>query len=198
MFTGIIETTGTVREVRTAGSNRTFIIDSPISNQLKPDQSVAHDGVCLTVEAVGQQTHQVTAVEESLSKTTLGSWKPGTCINLERCLELPARLDGHLVQGHVDTTASCLSVDEQDGSWLYRFQYPEQFAALLVEKGSVALNGISLTVFNLTSTGFTVAIIPFTYEHTNIQELRPGSMVNLEFDIIGKYVLRNQQLLRNQ
>jgi riboflavin synthase len=195
MFTGIIETTGLVKEVETHGSNKTFWVESAISAQFKPDQSVAHDGVCLTVEAVDQNRHRVTAVAESLAKSTLGNWNPGTRINLERCLELPARLDGHLVQGHVDTTARCLQVDEKDGSWLYRFEFPEQFAALLVEKGSVSLNGISLTVFDVSAYAFTVTIIPYTYEHTNIQQIQAGSVVNIEFDIIGKYVLRNQQLL---
>lgn len=198
MFTGIIETTGLVKEVETHGSNKTFWVESAISTQLNPDQSVAHDGVCLTVEAVNGNLHRVTAVAESLAKSTLGDWKPGTRMNLERCLELPARLDGHLVQGHVDTTARCLQVEEKDGSWLYKFEFPEQFAPLLVEKGSVSLNGISLTVFDVTSNTFTVTIIPYTYTHTNIQQLLVGSTVNIEFDIIGKYVLRNQQLLRNE
>ncbi len=198
MFTGIIEATGYVKEVLLKGTNKTFLIESAISEQLRPDQSVAHDGVCLTVEAVTQNVHQVTAVEESLAKSTLGSWNTGTKINLERCLELPARLDGHMVQGHVDTTARCLWVEEKEGSWLYRFQYPDRFAALLVEKGSVSLNGISLTVFDVSASAFTVTIIPFTYAHTNIHQLVQDSVVNIEFDIIGKYVLRSQQLRRNE
>ena len=198
MFTGIIETTGQVFEVETHGSNKTFWVESVISDQLKPDQSVAHDGVCLTVEAVQGKRHRVTAVAESLAKSTLGNWKPGTRMNLERCLELPARLDGHLVQGHVDTTARCLQVKEMEGSWLYTFEFSKQFAPLLVEKGSVSLNGISLTVFDVTATTFTVTIIPYTYTHTNIQHLQADFVVNIEFDIIGKYVLRNQQLLRNE
>jgi riboflavin synthase len=198
MFTGIIEATGYVKEVLLKGTNKTFLIESVISEQLRPDQSVAHDGVCLTVEAVTKNVHQVTAVEESLTKSTLGSWNTGTKINLERCLELPARLDGHMVQGHVDTTARCLWVEEKEGSWLYRFQYPDRFAALLVEKGSVSLNGISLTVFDVSSSAFTVTIIPFTYAHTNIHQIVQDSVVNIEFDIIGKYVLRSQQLRTNE
>ncbi|HMO33293.1 MAG TPA: riboflavin synthase [Lacibacter sp.] len=195
MFTGIIEATGTVSRVLTSGSNKTFWVESPFSHFLQPDQSLAHDGVCLTVEAVEENRHQVTAVAETLEKSTLGSWTTGTLVNLERCLELPARLDGHLVQGHVDTTARCMEVVTKDGSWEYSFQFDPAHAALLVEKGSVSLNGISLTVFHVQHDRFTVAIIPYTYAHTNIRNIQPGSVVNLEFDIVGKYVLRNQQLL---
>ncbi len=194
MFTGIIEAIGLVTDIQQHGSNKTFWISSPVSNELKIDQSVAHNGVCLTVEEVKEGQHRVTAVLETLEKTSLNNWQVNGLVNIERCLALHARLDGHMVQGHVDTTGICTGAEEQNGSWLYTFQFPENFAPLLVEKGSIALNGISLTVFNVTATLFSVAIIPFTYEHTNMKEIQPGTVVNLEFDIIGKYVLRSRQL----
>lgn len=194
MFTGIIEAVGTVTEVLETGTNRSFWIKSPISKELKIDQSVAHDGVCLTVDELKDEMHRVTAVKETLSKTNLATWAPSRLINLERSMLMNGRLDGHLVQGHVDTTGSCIAVKEEAGSWLYTFSFSEQFANLLVEKGSASINGTSLTVFNVQRNSFQVAIIPYTYEHTNIHQLQPGSPVNLEFDIIGKYVLRNTQL----
>jgi riboflavin synthase len=194
MFTGIIEATGTITGIETNGTNKTFWISSPVSQELKIDQSVAHNGVCLTVEEVKDGMHRVTAIAETLEKTNLGSWQNGHIVNIERCLLMNARLDGHMVQGHVDTTGTCIKLTELDGSWEYSFQFPPQFAALLVEKGSVAVNGISLTVFNVGNDHFSVAIIPYTYEHTNMQNVKGGSTVNLEFDIIGKYVLRNAQL----
>ncbi len=194
MFTGIIEALGTVETVSAAGSNRSFILRSPLSDSLKTDQSVAHSGVCLTVEWARGGTHQVTAISETLAKTNLGDWVPGTLVNLERCLAMNGRLDGHIVQGHTDCTARCESVTPRDGSWEFRFRYPESFAPLLIEKGSVALNGTSLTVFNVTRDAFTVAIIPYTWEHTNLQQLKAGDTVNIEFDMIGKYVQRLQQL----
>jgi riboflavin synthase len=194
MFTGIIETTGQVKEVISSGSNKIFLVESSISSTLKPDQSVSHSGVCLTVEAVESDSHRVTAIEETLQKTNLGTWKTGTPVNLERCLQLNDRLDGHIVQGHVDTTATCIRKKEKTGSWEFEFAFPKKFAALVIEKGSIAVNGISLTAFNLKKKRFTVAIIPFTFEHTNIKEVQEGDHVNLEFDIIGKYLLRRLSL----
>lgn len=194
MFTGIIEATGTITGIETNGTNKTFWISSPVSQELKIDQSVAHNGVCLTVEEVKDGAHRVTAIAETLEKTNLGTWQNDHLINIERCLLINARLDGHMVQGHVDTTGICTNLIEQDGSWEYTFQFPPHFAGLLVEKGSVAVNGISLTVFNVGDDRFNVAIIPYTYEHTNMQTVKKGTTVNLEFDIIGKYVLRNAQL----
>jgi riboflavin synthase len=194
MFTGIIEAFGKVVEVHTSGTNKHFWIESPISHELKIDQSVSHSGACLTVDALQDGRHRVTAIQETLQKTNLDSWQPGTLVNLERCLPLNGRLDGHLVQGHVDATAHCLQVEDQAGSWLYRFQFPEQFAPLLIEKGSICLNGISLTVFNVERDSFSVAIIPYTYEYTNIQQVQPGSKANVEFDMVGKYITRMAQL----
>lgn len=196
MFTGIIEAVGTVTDIREEGSNRIFLISSELSSELKPDQSVAHDGVCLTVEEAGLNQYRVTAVAETLGKTNLSDWRIGKCINLERCLLMPARLDGHLVYGHVDATGTCVSINEVKGSWLYRFSYPASFAALLVEKGSIALNGVSLTVFDVTENEFSVTIIPYTYTHTSMHTLKPGEQVNLEFDILGKYVQRNLEIFK--
>ena len=194
MFTGIIESVGIVDEIIQSGTNKTFWISSPVSNELKVDQSVAHSGVCLTVEEINNNRHRVTAIRETLEKSNLNSWAINEKVNIERCLQINGRLDGHMVQGHVDTTGICTGVEEQNGSWLYQFQFPEDFASLIVEKGSVSLNGISLTVFNVGRSAFNVAIIPYTYEHTNMQDIQKGSRVNLEFDIIGKYVMRSNQL----
>jgi len=196
MFTGIIEAVGTVTDIREEGSNRIFLISSELSCELKPDQSVAHDGVCLTVEEADLNQYRVTAVAETLGKTNLSDWAVGKCINLERCLLMPARLDGHLVYGHVDATGICISLSEVKGSWLYRFSYPASFAPLLVEKGSIALNGISLTIFDVSENEFSVTIIPYTYTHTSMHTLKPGELVNLEFDILGKYVQRNLELFK--
>jgi riboflavin synthase len=198
MFTGIIETTGVIKDVVTEGTNKSFWVESSLTPELKVDQSLAHEGVCLTVESISGHLHKVTAVLETLKKTNLNNWEPGTCVNLERCMQLSARLDGHLVQGHVDTIGTCTRVIEEEGSWVYTFSFDPSFGALLVEKGSIALNGTSLTVFNVTNTHFSVTIIPYTYEHTSISNIRRGSDVNLEFDIIGKYVLRSQNLLINK
>lgn len=194
MFTGIIETTGTITGVAQHGANRTFTVTSGIAQELKIDQSVSHDGVCLTVETVADDHYTVTAIEETLKKTNLAFWKPGDAVNIERCLLMNGRLDGHIVQGHVDATAECTDVKTLDGSWEYTFRYPVQFAPLLIEKGSVALNGTSLTCFNLTENMFTVAIIPYTYEHTSIGKVKAGALVNIEFDVIGKYIHRMQTL----
>src|SRR4051812_35783828 len=180
MFTGIIETMGIVVTAEGQGSNAVFWIQSNISEELKLDQSVSHNGICLTVDQLQPGAHRVTAIAETLSKTNAGSWKRGNSVNLERCMPMNGRLDGHIVQGHVDATAVCTEVKTLDGSWEYRFQFDKQFAALLIEKGSVCLNGISLTAFNITNDQFTVAIIPYTYSHTNIHQVLEGSLVNIE------------------
>ncbi len=190
MFTGIIETQGMLKEISDKGSNKSFRIESPISKELKPDQSLAHNGVCLTVEEINGDSYKVTAVQETLLKSNLGSLKPGDSVNLERSMLMNGRLDGHIVQGHVDTTAVCVQREEKDGSWNYRFRFPVEFSKLVIEKGSVCLNGISLTVFDVSEGSFSVAIIPYTYHHTNIGGVRIGSVVNIEFDVIGKYVSR--------
>jgi len=194
MFTGIIETTGTVTDITQHGANKTFTVHCALAQELKVDQSVSHDGVCLTVETVAGDRYTVTAIEETLKKTNLDLWKPGDMVNIERCMLMNGRLDGHIVQGHVDATAECIEVKTPDGSWEYTFRYPEQFASLLIEKGSVAVNGTSLTCFNLMDNTFTVAIIPYTYEHTSIGSVKAGSLVNIEFDVIGKYIHRMQAL----
>jgi riboflavin synthase len=190
MFTGIIETQGLIKSIDRQGSNATFWIASPISSELKVDQSVSHSGVCLTVEEIRDGLHRVTAIKETLDKTTLSDWKTGDLVNLERCMVMNGRLDGHIVQGHVDTTATCIERKELDGSWEFRFRFPVSFTGLIIEKGSISLNGISLTIFNISREEFSVAIIPYTFEHTNIQQIRTGTRVNLEFDLIGKYVAR--------
>ncbi len=191
MFTGIIESMGRITSVELNGTNRSFRVESPISTELKVDQSISHNGVCLTVEEVYENTHRVTAIHETLEKTNLGSWKTGDLVNLERCMPAAGRFDGHFVQGHADCTATCTGVKDMNGSWECRFEFPEQFSGLIVEKGSIALNGISLTIFDIGLNRFSVAIIPYTFEHTNMNRLQPGDTVNLEFDIIGKYVVRN-------
>jgi riboflavin synthase len=190
MFTGIIEAFGIIHSIEKQGTNSTFWISSPISNELKIDQSVAHNGVCLTVEEVKEGRHRVTAIEETLKKTNLFTWQEGILVNLERCMTMNGRIDGHIVQGHVDTTATCVEKKDLDGSWEFSFRFAEEFAALVIEKGSISLNGISLTIFNVSDHSFSVAIIPYTYTHTNIQQIREGSTVNIEFDMIGKYVNR--------
>jgi len=194
MFTGIIETIGVIKDIDTNGSNKTFWIDSHISGEFKVDQSISHSGVCLTVEEVKESQHRVTAIDETLQKTNLGKWTTGTLINIERCLPLDGRLDGHFVQGHVDTVGTCLSVIEKKGSWEFEIEYPENFAELIIEKGSICLNGISLTVFNVTRNRFWVAIIPYTFQHTNLKSLSEGDAINLEFDLVGKYILRKLSL----
>ncbi len=194
MFTGIIESTGKILSVTPKGTNLSFWISSPISNDCKIDQSISHNGVCLTVESVEDGKHLVTAIEETLSKTNLSDWKEGTEVNIERCLMMNGRLDGHIVQGHVDTTATCLERKTLAGSWEYTFQFPASFAQLVIEKGSIAVNGTSLTCFHVGIDRFTIAVIPYTFEHTNIKYVQAGTVVNIEFDILGKYVQRRAEL----
>jgi len=190
MFTGIIETLGTVVDLQKEQSNLHITVKSAISHELKIDQSVAHNGVCLTVVAVADGIHTVTAIEETLNKTSLGYLKLNDPVNLERCMQMNARLDGHIVQGHVDQTAVCTHFKQLDGSWEYTFEYDAATGNVTVEKGSICVNGISLTVVNSKANTFSVAIIPYTFEHTNLHDVGLGSVVNLEFDIIGKYVAR--------
>lgn len=196
MFTGIIETQGLIKKIKETGANKSFWIKSSISQKLKVDQSVAHDGVCLTVEEIKNNQHRVTAIDETLKKSALSNWKTGYIVNLERGLKLKDRLDGHIVQGHVDTMGTCLKKEEKDGSWLVSFQFPEKFSELIIEKGSITLNGISLTVFNVSGNTFDLAIIPYTFENSNIKSIEPGHEVNLEFDMIGKYINRKLSLTK--
>lgn len=190
MFTGIIETLGKVIDLQGDQDNLHIIIQSGISKELKIDQSVAHNGVCLTVVALGDGTHTVTAIAETLSKSNLGTLKPGNIINLERCMQMNGRLDGHIVQGHVDQTAICTEVKDLAGSWEYTFSYNPTQGNITVEKGSICVNGISLTVLNSKENSFSVAIIPYTRKYTNMHQIQKGDTVNLEFDIIGKYVAK--------
>ena len=190
MFTGIIEALGKVIDLQQDQGNLHITVESNISNELKIDQSVAHNGVCLTVVAVADGQHTVTAIEETLNKTSLGNLTINEPVNLERCMQMNGRLDGHIVQGHVDQTAICTQFKELDGSWEYTFEYDVNTGNVTVEKGSICVNGISLTVVNSQANSFSVAIIPYTFEHTNLHNVRVGSIVNLEFDIIGKYVAR--------
>lgn len=194
MFTGIIEAQGEVLAIAKEGSNVHFTINSGISHELKIDQSVAHDGVCLTVVACDDQSHTVTAVAETMLKTNLSDWNEGRVLNLERAMKLGDRLDGHIVQGHVDTAGVCIDRKEVGGSHLFRFEFPEKFAALIIEKGSICINGVSLTAFDAGRNTFSVTIIPYTLEHTNFRYLQPGDKINLEFDILGKYMLRMKEL----
>ena len=193
MFTGIIETTGLVSDIEREGTNLTFRIESLLAPELKIDQSVSHNGVCLTVTSIADGSYTVTAVDETLKKTNLGKLSIGDRVNLERCMPANGRFDGHIVQGHVDQTGICTNVQDMNGSWLYDFQYANLDADpanqnVTVEKGSICINGVSLTVFNSQHDTFRVTIIPYTYEHTNFRELKAGDVVNLEFDILGKYI----------
>ncbi|MBC7654782.1 MAG: riboflavin synthase [Oligoflexus sp.] len=190
MFTGIIETLGTVTQLVKEQGNLHITIKCAISKDLKVDQSVAHNGVCLTVVALADDEHTVTAIDETLRKSNIGFFKVGDLVNLERCMQMNGRLDGHIVQGHVDQTAICQTVEETNGSWVFTFQYDAKNGNVTVEKGSVCINGISLTVINSGVNTFSVAIIPYTFEHTNLQNIKSGDTVNLEFDIIGKYVAK--------
>jgi riboflavin synthase len=188
MFTGIIEQLGTIKAIEKEGENIHFTVQSSFANELKIDQSVAHNGVCLTVVQINDDQHVVTAIHETLEKTNLGEWKVGTKVNLERCMQMNGRLDGHIVQGHVDSTAICTSIEDQNGSWKYTFEYSSN--QVTVEKGSITVNGVSLTVVDSKDNGFSVCIIPYTHEHTNFHQLKVGDKINLEFDIIGKYVAK--------
>jgi riboflavin synthase len=196
MFTGIIESTGIITDITISGTNKSFWIKSTISSELRVDQSVAHNGVCLTVEEIESDRHKVTAVAETLNKTELNYWAPGSIINLERSLLLSGRMDGHFVQGHVDTTGTCKNIKDKSGSFEFEFAFPKKFAPLIIEKGSICINGISLTAFEVKKGSFKVAIIPYTYEHTNLRNLKEKGKVNLEFDMIGKYILR-KMILKN-
>ena len=189
MFTGIVEEMGEVVELRDGGTNRDLFIRARMAAELKVDQSVAHNGVCLTVVELLGDRFRVTAVEETLQRSNLGALKPGDRVNLERSLRIGDRLDGHMVQGHVDATIACTGVQERDGSWWFTFELPEQ-KQLLVQKGSICLNGVSLTIAELTGRGFSVTIIPYTYDHTTFKHLKAGDRVNVEFDVLGKYVER--------
>jgi riboflavin synthase len=189
MFTGIVETMGTVISIKEEGTNKHFQIQSPITSELHEDQSVSHNGVCLTVTNVDRDIHWVTAIDETLKRSNLNDLSEGSKINLERCMKAGGRYDGHIVQGHVDLKAIVKSIEEQDGSWVYTFEYGDT-NEVMVDKGSVTVNGVSLTCFDTHDHGFKVAIIPYTYEHTNFHQLKEGSQVNIEFDILGKYVQR--------
>jgi riboflavin synthase len=194
MFTGIIECVASIVGITREGSNVHFEIEGPITGELKVDQSVAHNGVCLTVVQIAGKRYTVTAVAETLNKTNLGLWQAGDVVNIERSLRVGDRLDGHFVQGHVDCTATCTAAQALQGSWLYRFRFPQAFAALVIEKGSICINGVALTVFNVGTDEFTVTIIPYTYEHTNFSAVKEGTVVNIEFDVLGKYLLRKHSL----
>ena len=193
MFTGIIEAFGTVEKMEQEQGNLHLSLASDLAPELKIDQSLAHNGVCLTVVAKTPTSYTVTAIQETLNKTNLGALQVGAKVNLERAMQMNARLDGHLVQGHVDVVGVCTEVRETEGSWLFSFEYPETVDYVTIEKGSITVNGVSLTVVNSGKNTFSVAIIPYTYEHTNFHQLQKGSPVNLEFDLIGKYIAKLQQ-----
>lgn len=188
MFTGIIETLGTIKKIEHDHTNVHLFVESVLGPELKIDQSVSHNGICLTVVEINGNTHRVTAIDETLQKTNLQELKVGQLVNLERCTQANGRFDGHIVQGHVDQTANCIAKENKDGSWLFTFQYDPSQGNITVEKGSITVNGISLTVVDSKDDQFSVAIIPYTIEHTNLQEVEVGSLINLEFDIIGKYI----------
>lgn len=194
MFTGIVETLGTIKEIKKDNDNLHVTILSGLTPELKIDQSVSHNGVCLTVVALSEDSYTVTAIKETLEKTNLRDWKEGDMVNLERGMKLGDRLDGHIVQGHVDQTGVCESVEEANGSWYYTFEYDKNLSNITIEKGSITVNGVSLTVVNSKLNEFSVAIIPYTHEHTNFKYIQPGTVINLEFDVIGKYVSRIHDL----
>ena len=194
MFTGIIEANAEIKEILAENGNKIFWLSSNITPELKIDQSVSHNGVCLTVEQIQGNDYRVCAIIETLKKTCLNNWQAGDKINLERSMMLNGRLDGHIVQGHVDTTAVCSEIIERDGSFEYTFQLRENFSDLIIEKGSISVNGISLTIFNIGNSNFTVGIIPYTYENTNMKYLKKGDCVNIEFDMVGKYIKRSIDL----
>lgn len=188
MFTGIIETLGTIQEIRKENDNLHISVASSITEELKIDQSVAHNGVCLTVVAINKDCFTVTAIRETIEKTNVSEWKAGDLVNLERAMKLGDRLDGHIVQGHVDQIGVCKSIREANGSWYYTFEYDPDLNNLTIEKGSITVNGVSLTVVNSLKNEFSVAIIPYTYEYTNFKNFKIGTKINLEFDVVGKYV----------
>ncbi len=194
MFTGIIEDLGKIKEISIEGSNRIFFIKSDISSHLKVDESVSHNGICLTIEDIKKNIYRVTAIQETLEKTNAGLWNPGDIINLERSMKMNGRLDGHIVQGHVDGTAVCTQRKDKEGSVEFSFEFDEIFAPLIIEKGSICINGVSITAFNVSRNSFTVAIIPYTFSHTNFKNLIEDDVVNIEYDILGKYVARIMSL----
>lgn len=197
MFTGIIEALGHVTNIEYELDNLHITIESSFTNQLKIDQSIAHNGACLTVVALGENTHTVTAIDETLKRTDLSQWEVGKEVNLERAMSANARLDGHFVQGHVDATGTCIAIKDQDGSWYFSFRYTPSPEHLLIDKGSITINGTSLTVCEPTADTFSVAIIPYTYEHTVFHQIKVGDTINLEFDMIGKYITKYMQLYKN-
>ncbi len=190
MFTGIVECLGTVKDVHPYKDNVKFTIEAPFVSEIRVDQSISHNGACLTVESLSNSSYEVSAIKETLDKTNLGDWKVGDKINLERSMKIGGRLDGHIVQGHVDMVAACVNIEDFKGSWVYDFEYGEGKDELIVDKGSITVNGTSLTALNTKKGGFSVAIIPYTYEYTNFHQIQFGTKVNLEFDIIGKYVAK--------
>lgn len=194
MFTGIVETTGTIKEILVDQTNLELYIDSPISNELKVDQSVSHNGVCLTVVEIGNSWHRCTLIKETLDKTNFSALNKGDAVNLERCLKNNSRIDGHFVQGHIDTTSKITSIVSQHGSWTYTIELGPAFKAFVVSKGSICINGVSLTISSLMEDHFQVSIIPYTFDHTNLKSLSAGDLVNIEFDIFGKYVHRMMTL----
>lgn len=194
MFTGIIEALGIIKEIKRDYDNLDITVSSSITNELKIDQSVAHNGVCLTVVAINEEQYTVTAIKETIIKTNLSDWKVGDLLNLERAMKLGDRLDGHIVQGHVDQIGICKSVEEANGSWYFTFEYDSKLNNITIEKGSITVNGVSLTVVNSKENEFSVAIIPYTYEHTNFKNIKIGTKINLEFDVVGKYVARIYRL----
>lgn len=194
MFTGIIENLGELKEISIDGTNRSFYIKSDMSSHLKIDESVSHNGICLTVEDIKKDVYRVTAIRETLGKTNAALWNPGEIINLERSMKINDRLDGHIVQGHVDGTAVCTERKDKEGSVEFSFAFNKSFAPLIIEKGSVCINGVSLTAFNISKDSFTVAIIPYTFSHTNFKDLMEKDVANIEFDILGKYATRFMSL----
>jgi len=190
MFTGIIETLGLIQEIKKENSNVHITMDTSITSELQIDQSIAHNGICLTVVAIKDNLYTVTAIHETIKKTNLADWKVGDSVNLERAMKLGDRLDGHIVQGHVDQIGTCITANQTDGSWLYTFEFDEKLNNITIEKGSITVNGVSLTVVNSKNNQFSVAIIPYTHEHTNFKTFEVGTKINLEFDVIGKYVSR--------
>ncbi|RUT69869.1 riboflavin synthase [Flavobacterium cupreum] len=190
MFTGIIETLGRIHEIQKEQSNLHVTVESSFTNELKIDQSVSHNGICLTVVAIKDNFYTVTAIDETILKTNIGDWKVNDIVNLERGMKLGDRLDGHIVQGHVDQTGTCVNIQEANGSWNYTFEYDKNLNNITIEKGSITVNGVSLTVVNSKTNEFSVSIIPYTFENTNFKNFTIGTKINLEFDVVGKYISR--------